>query len=150
MVHSDEKKHCFCDSHMFLVADTRLYTLPCTSVLWYVGTLQLFLNIQQFLHYSPCPTVRDCVVMYLANIKNRNFHCTWLQHYQLFKKDIGEKRHNSQGKVRLLGIGETRERDQSRTSEREISKNPLSYSVEGTFWFAPPVPGYWSYRRKTQ
>ena len=40
----------------FLVADTRLYTLPCRSV----G------HISEFLQYCSCPTVRDWIAVYPA------------------------------------------------------------------------------------
>ena len=51
---------------LFLVADTRLYTLPCRSVRRYVGTSEIFLNCEWFLHYSPCPTIRDYIAVYPA------------------------------------------------------------------------------------
>merc|ERR1711942_548209 len=44
---------------LFLVADTRLYTLPCRLV----GP---FLNSGRFLHYCSCPTFRDCIAVYPA------------------------------------------------------------------------------------
>ena len=50
----------------FLVADTRLYTLPCRSVRRSVGPSVTFLNSERFLHYCSCPTVRDCFALYPA------------------------------------------------------------------------------------
>ena len=46
----------------FLVADTRLYTLPCRSVGPSVRPSVTFL----FLHYRSCQTVRDCIAVYPA------------------------------------------------------------------------------------
>ena len=39
---------------------TRLYTLPCRSVCLSVT----FLDCGWFLHYCPCPPVRDCIAVY--------------------------------------------------------------------------------------
>ena len=50
----------------FLVADTRLYTLPCRSVRWSVGRSIIHLNCERFLHYCSCPTVRDWIAVYPA------------------------------------------------------------------------------------
>ena len=54
----------------FLVADTRLYTLPCwkvgRSVCPSVHPSVTFLNSEQFLHYCSCPTVRDWIAVYPA------------------------------------------------------------------------------------
>ena len=50
----------------FLVAVTRLYTLPYRSVGWSVGRSVTFLNSEWFLHYSSCPTVRDWIAVYPA------------------------------------------------------------------------------------
>ena len=44
--------------YYFLVADTRLYTLPCRSVRRSVRTVT-FLNCERFSHYCSCPSVRD-------------------------------------------------------------------------------------------
>ena len=52
-------------SFLFLVADTRLYTLPCRSV----GKSQL--NSERFSHYCSCPTVRDWIAVYLALLCNK-------------------------------------------------------------------------------
>ena len=53
----------FSSSHsVFLVADTRLYTLPCRSVRRSIT----FLNCEQFSHYGSCPTVCDWIAVYLA------------------------------------------------------------------------------------
>ena len=46
----------------FLVADTRLCTLPC----WSIRPSVTFLNFVQFLHYCSCPTVRDWIAVYPA------------------------------------------------------------------------------------
>ena len=50
---------------LFLVADTRLYTLPCRSVGPSVRPVT-FLNFERFLHYCSRPTVRDCIAVYPA------------------------------------------------------------------------------------
>ena len=50
----------------FLVADTRLYTLPCWSVHLSVGRLVTFLNSEWFLYYCSCPTVRNWAAVYPA------------------------------------------------------------------------------------
>ena len=58
----------------FLVADMRLYTLPCRSVGRYVGPSVrrsvrpsvTFLNSGRFSHYCSCPTVRDWIAVYPA------------------------------------------------------------------------------------
>ena len=44
---------------VFLVADTRLYTLPCRSVGRQVRRSVTFLNSEQFLQYCYCPPARD-------------------------------------------------------------------------------------------
>ena len=44
----------------FLVADTRLYTLPCRSLCPSVT----FLNSEPFSHYCSCPTVHDWIALY--------------------------------------------------------------------------------------
>ena len=49
----------------FLVADARLYTLPCRSVRRSVRPVT-FLNSEWFSHYCSCPTVRDCIAVYPA------------------------------------------------------------------------------------
>ena len=55
---------------LFLVADTRLYTLPCwlvgRLVGWFVGWSITFLNSEWFLHYCSCPTLRDWITVYPA------------------------------------------------------------------------------------
>ena len=55
---------------LFLVADTRLYTLPCRSVgrsvRRSVHQSVTFLNSGRFLHYCSCPTVRDWISVYPA------------------------------------------------------------------------------------
>ena len=55
---------------IFLVADKRLYTLPCWSVGWSVGRSVgpsvAFLNSERFSHYCFRPTVRDWIAMYPA------------------------------------------------------------------------------------
>ena len=43
----------------FLVADTRLYTLPCRSVRLTIRPSVTFLNSERFLQYCSCPTVRN-------------------------------------------------------------------------------------------
>ena len=57
-------------SFSFLVADTRLYTLPCRSVRpsvrWSIGPSVTFLNCEQFSHYCSFPTVRDWIAVYPA------------------------------------------------------------------------------------
>ena len=61
-----------CWKFLFLVADTRLYTLLCRSVgrsvgrsvRRSVGPSVTFLNSEQFLHYCSCPTVRDWIAVY--------------------------------------------------------------------------------------
>ena len=50
----------------FLVADTRLHTLPCRSV----GPSVTFLNCERFSHYRSCQTVRDCIAVYPALFEN--------------------------------------------------------------------------------
>ena len=50
----------------FLVADTRLYTLPCRSVGRSVRPSVTFLNSERFSHYCSCPTVRDWIAVYPA------------------------------------------------------------------------------------
>ena len=50
----------------FLVADTRLYTLPCRSVDKLVGPSVTFLNSERFLHYCSCPNVGDWIAVYPA------------------------------------------------------------------------------------
>ena len=54
----------------FLVACTRLYTLPCRSVGRSVSRSVrpsvTFLNSEWFLHYCSCPTVRDWIAVYPA------------------------------------------------------------------------------------
>ena len=47
---------------LFLVADTRLYTLPSRSVRPSVP----FLNSERFSHYCSCPTERDWIAVYPA------------------------------------------------------------------------------------
>ena len=57
----------FCDLQRFLsflVADTRLYTLPCRSVGRSVGRYVTFLNSERYSHYCSCPTVRDCPAVF--------------------------------------------------------------------------------------
>ena len=49
--------------HMFLVSDTRLYTLPCWSVRPSVRHISKFMR---FSHYCSCPTVRDWIAVYPA------------------------------------------------------------------------------------
>ena len=56
---------------LFLVADTRLYTLPCRSVGRYVGPSH-FLNSKRFSHYCSCPTVRDWFAVYPALFLTRS------------------------------------------------------------------------------
>ena len=59
----------FSSSHsVFLVADTRLYTLPCRSVRLSVPPSHVFFNCERCLYYYPCPTVRDCLAVYPAFI----------------------------------------------------------------------------------
>merc|ERR1712142_212993 len=50
----------------FLVADTRLYTLPCRSVGPSVRRSVTFLNCERFWLYCSCPTVRDWIAVYPA------------------------------------------------------------------------------------
>ena len=50
----------------FLVADTRLYILPCRSVCWWVRQSATFTNFRRFSHYCSCPNVRDWIAVYLA------------------------------------------------------------------------------------
>ena len=50
----------------FLVADTRLYTLPCRSVGRSVCRSVTFLNSERFSHYCSCPTVHDWIAVYPA------------------------------------------------------------------------------------
>ena len=52
--------------YLFLVADTRLYTLPCRSVGRSVRPSITFLNCEWFSHNGSCPTVRDWIAMYPA------------------------------------------------------------------------------------
>ena len=65
--------------YRFLVADTRLYTLPCRSVGRsvgrYVGPSVTFLNSERFLHYCSCPTVRDWIAVYPALFCNIEENC---------------------------------------------------------------------------
>ena len=51
---------------VFLIAHTRLYTLPYWSVGQYVRPSVTFLNSEIFLHYCSCPTVRDWIAVYPA------------------------------------------------------------------------------------
>ena len=57
-------------SSPYLVADTRLYTLPCRlvgrSVHPSVRPSATFLNSERFLQYCSCPTVRDWIAVYPA------------------------------------------------------------------------------------
>ena len=56
----------FASEKIFLVADTRLYTLPCRSVGRSVRRSVTFLNSDWFSHYCSCPTVRDWIAVYPA------------------------------------------------------------------------------------
>ena len=51
-------------SFSFFQSRTRDST-PC-RVGRQVGTLQTLLDFERFLHYGPCPTVRDCLAVYPA------------------------------------------------------------------------------------
>ena len=69
----------------FLVADTRLYTLPCRSVGPSVRPSVTFLNSERFLQYCSCPTVRDWIAVYPALFKS---HATRL--YTLLHPFVGQ------------------------------------------------------------
>ena len=75
----------------FLVADTRLYTLPCRSVGRSVRPSVTFLSSEQFPHYCSCQTVRDWIAVYPALFHFFfNFRCysIWVQHYSLSIADM--------------------------------------------------------------
>ena len=54
---------------IFLVADTRLYTLPCWSICPSVSRSVIFLNCKPFMHYYFCQTVRDAGAVYLGLLR---------------------------------------------------------------------------------
>ena len=56
---------------LFLVADTRLYTLACRSVRRSVRPSVTFLNCDRFSHYCSCQTVRDWIAVYPALLLNK-------------------------------------------------------------------------------
>ena len=60
----------------FLVAETRLYILPCWSVRPLVRPSVTFLNCERFSHYCSYPIVRDWIAVYPALFlrKQLNFH----------------------------------------------------------------------------
>ena len=63
----------------FLVAATRLYTLPCR----YVRPSVTFLNCERFLLYCSCPTVRDWIAVYPAL-----FHLNILRNIEMWPSKV--------------------------------------------------------------